>query len=382
LPDSRAVVPKRVIRYLPLTSEGLIWLVAVAALLVTGLLKGINLITLLSCLMLPFVALNWRLARRQLKGLHAQRLLVEPVFAGSPFTLVLKVHNDNRKRRFGVGFRDQGPAHDLSWFLPLLGPGETAIIQEQVVLPRRGRYTWGALVGVSAYPLGLAVRQRTLLPQQELIVLPQLGRLHRGRLREFLNLASPTLGQRSLLPRRHPAAHNEFHGLRLFRSGDSPRLIHWRTSARRGELMIREFEDTPTDNLIVVVDPHVESESATASLDLLIRLAATVCWEWCRQKGDRFVLVVAGDEPAVLSGITSQDFAIRMLERLAVEKGAADCNRSVLLEQLAGTELPVGSVLLLTTRADQMAATINQVWHRPVACLSVRDAALDDFFEP
>ena len=40
-----------------------------------------------------------------------------------------------------------------------------------------------------------------------------------------------------------------------FRPGDSRRHIHWRTTARRGTLMVREFEDWPSDNLILLVDP-------------------------------------------------------------------------------------------------------------------------------
>ena len=59
------------------------------------------------------------------------------------------------------------------------------------------------------------------------------------------------MGQARTVPRRHPAAQTDFHGLRTFQPADSPRWIHWRTSARRGELMVKEFEETPTDNLIL-----------------------------------------------------------------------------------------------------------------------------------
>src|SRR5262249_40475198 len=111
------------------------------------------------------------------------------------------------------------------------------------------------LQAVTGYPFGLARRRVTLVPGQEVVVLPALGRLHRGRLRRFLAQTSQTIGRDLQSARRHPTAQTEFHGLRAFRSGDSPRWIHWRTTARRGELMVREFEDTPTDNLILVLDP-------------------------------------------------------------------------------------------------------------------------------
>src|SRR5262249_49364986 len=66
---------------------------------------------------------------------------------------------------------------------------------------------------------------------------------------------APPSPRRRRRPRRHPTAQAEFHGLRAFRSGDSPRWIHWRTSARCGELMVREFEDVPPDHLVLVVEP-------------------------------------------------------------------------------------------------------------------------------
>jgi uncharacterized protein (DUF58 family) len=371
-----------VARLIPLTSEGLIWLVAVAALLVTGLLKGINLITLLSCLMLAFIGLNFWLAGRQLRGLRAKRLMVEPIFAGTPFLMVLRVSHTHAGRKSGLALLDEGPQHRVTWFLDHLPASREAVAERELILPRRGRYAWGTLSGVSAFPLGLAVRARTILPGEELIVLPAVGRLHRGRLRRFLDLASPTLGQKQAHPRRHPASQNEFHGLRLFRSGDSPRLIHWRTSARRGELMVREFEDAPTDNLVLIVDPFLPADGAgQALLETAIGLAATICWEWCRQKGDYLVLVVAGSQPLVLSGLTSQELAIRMLECLAVEEGASHRDDEAVAAALANAHLPVGPVLLVTTGDVGLAAVIRQACHRPVASVSVAETAFQDFYE-
>ena len=93
------------------------------------------------------------------------------------------------------------------------------------------------------------------MPAEEVVVLPRLGRLHRGLFRRLLWTTAADADRRRRLPRRHPAAQDQFHGLRPFRSGDNPRSVHWRTSARRGEWMVREFEDLPGDNLVLVFDP-------------------------------------------------------------------------------------------------------------------------------
>src|SRR5262249_54217276 len=52
----------------------------------------------------------------------------------------------------------------------------------------------------------------------------------------------------------HGVYHDDFHGLREFRSGDNPRAIHWRSTARRGELILREFQQNREPTFTFVLD--------------------------------------------------------------------------------------------------------------------------------
>src|SRR5436305_9628133 len=87
--------------------------------------------------------------------------------------------------------------------------------------------------------------------------------------------------------RRHDrsAQQQEYHGLRDYRAGDSPRWIHWRTSARVGKPMIKEFEQQSEQDLAILLDPWLPRSKVTAeqraTLELMIRFAATVCLETC-----------------------------------------------------------------------------------------------------
>src|SRR5262249_46220176 len=144
-------------------------------------------------------------------------------------------------------------------------------------------------------------------------------RLHGGRLRRFLRPAAVLADRLGRGGRRHASARTEFHALRAFRSGDSPRWIHWRTSARRGELMVREFEAPPTDDLIIVLDPYAPGgPPQDADLEAAVSLVATICWARCRQKGDRLALVITGTNATVLDGVSGPEHAMRLLECLAV----------------------------------------------------------------
>src|SRR5439155_17840977 len=121
----------------------------------------------------------------------------------------------------------------------------------------------------------------------------------------------------------------EFHGLRTFRPGDSPRWIHWRTTARSGELMVREFDHGTHHDLLLIVEPFAPpgvpggagSPAQSAALEAAISLAATVCWSWTYDAGDRVVLAVAGPQPQVADGRGAQGQALELLEVLAAVKG-------------------------------------------------------------
>jgi len=185
--------------------------------------------------------------------------------------------------------------------------------------------------------VGLANTVRDIHLPQELLVVPRLGVLQRGVLRHWLSQHCPTQGAVRAAARRQPTAQLEFHGLRTFRAGDSPRHIHWRTTARRGELMVREFEDLPNDNLILLVDPWTPAIAAPGTntdLERLLSLAATIVWEWCRQKGDDLALAIAGMPSALHHGISGRELALAMLQSLARVQGGPAEIWPALLERL------------------------------------------------
>jgi uncharacterized protein (DUF58 family) len=231
-----------------------------------------------------------------------------------------------------------------------------------------------------------------LAPGEPVLVLPALGSLHHGRLRRHLRNAVAEGERAHRRPQRHASAQAEFHGLRPYHTGDSPRSIHWRTSARRGELMVREFEDSPTDNLLLVLDPALPgrrgqngeppSASDLRSFEAAVSLTATICWEWCRYKGDRLVVALAGPAPVVFGGPAGPVHARRVLEALAVQQPGTRADQRALFTRLTATALPPAAVVLVSAGPSDLAGFLGQALNRPVNCLDA--AALDelDFYEP
>jgi uncharacterized protein (DUF58 family) len=369
------------VRRLPVTREGLLWLAIATGLLLLGLIKSINLITLLASLLIVLIVWNGWMARVQLRRVRAERCDDEPAFAQTPFTAVVRLRNLTHRAAGGLEVRSATDGA-RRWPVMELAGGASVLLRTEVTYPRRGNVQDGSLHVSCGYPLGLAQWQRMDKPALSRVVFPQLGRLHRGQLRRLLSRRSPTRGQTRGLPCPAPTAQAEFHGLRAYRPGDSPRHVHWRTSARYGELMVREYEDWPNDDLTLILEARrAPGTDDDPMLELAIRMAATICWQWCRQSGDRLLLAVAGAAVTVDEGPTDRALALTLLERLALESGGAEIDEDRLVAELRRRRLSPGPILVISPRESDCAGRLQHALRRRVAPISADSAAAASCFE-
>ncbi len=416
MPDKNRRFFSRFHAFFPILPAGRNCLLIALGLLVVGVYRRINLLMLLGDVMVVITVWNLLTARRSLRGLKARRRFDEWLFARTRCNVEVQVSNPDQRARLGLRIDEDGPVaadadsesadgrataapHAATYRIDCLPAQCSVSWRREVMLPRRGRYTWGAVRASSGYPFGLVERQRLLTAEEAVTVLPCLGWLHRGRFLRYLRDLSvqprPALLRHK--PRPHPAAQAEFHGLRSYRSSDSPRLIHWRTSARRGELMVREFEDEPSDNLILVVDPVLPSSSSAPDtggdarednaalhepFEEMISLAASICWEWCRRRDDRLVLVTATAEPMVLDGLTGPAHARRTLECLAVLKCSTGSANAAVIRRLQARRLPAAVVVLMALGRSALAEPMRRALRRRVHCLDATRTDRFDFYTP
>lgn len=366
-----------------ITFEGWVWLALALGLWACGMYKGINLVTLLAYFMLVLWWFNSYLAKRQVRRLQVRRWQGGPVFAGSTCQVDVELHDPEGRPRFRLRLKDTGEAHDASWFMSEASAGAPQRFRQEIQLSKRGWYHWQPLRASSSYPFGLLERFVTDERAAPLMVYPALGKLHRGRLRRFLQTSSAFSRQVRSLSRRHHSAQFEFHGLREFRTGDSPRLIHWRTSARRGCLMVREFEEMPAENLIVILDPWQPADNVGCeAVEQAVSLAATIGWEWCQRPGDRLALAIAGrDNPVIQHGPTSVTMGHLLLEATALASGVSDINLDRLAARIAALDFPRAPVLFVTTRTEDVRPLLSQRIYRDVIAVQVSELDRYDFYE-
>jgi uncharacterized protein (DUF58 family) len=86
----------------------------------------------------------------------------------------------------------------------------------------------------------------------------------------------------------------ELFGAREYRPGDPLRRIHWRSSARHGELIVREYEPPGIQSLGIFCDPAPPTREHA---DQIARLAASEAWD-CLRSGGRAMLWSPGAEPS------------------------------------------------------------------------------------
>ena len=197
---------------------------------------------------------------------------VEPtrVTVGDPATGRIEVSNASRRGMLPLLVELPVGETAARFTLPALAPGRSH--EELFVVPtrRRGVVPVGPATTVHGDPLGLVRRTVAWTQRTELFVHPltvSLESLGAGLLRDLEGEVTPDLSMSDLA----------FHALREYQPGDDRRYIHWRSSAKHGRLLVRQFLDTRRSHLAVVVDttPDVYAGGEEA-VELAISCAASL----------------------------------------------------------------------------------------------------------
>jgi uncharacterized protein (DUF58 family) len=182
-----------------------------------------------------------------------------------------------------------------------LGERETPLVRRhgrlrgRYVLRRvpRGRYPIEAAQIVIEDPFGLERVEVELPSQSSILVYPRLVDVDRL----FSESGARTPEGRRLLLRR-PSGF-DLHSVREYERGESLRRVHWPSTAKRGQLMVKELEDSPRDETAVLLDADAASVVGTApdsSFELAVRAAGSILKSHA-SRGRRAALAVNSARP-------------------------------------------------------------------------------------
>ncbi|REJ64697.1 MAG: DUF58 domain-containing protein [Planctomycetota bacterium] len=345
--------------------EGYYYLIVLGFVVTGAVLREINLLLALAGMMSGPLLLNWRMTVDALRGVHVRRRLPERVEAGDRVVIdhllekrplrsaVLRLSSwalaleDTICHEDASGRADRCRGRAVAWRLPY---GGTTRISYRGRFFRRGRHRFGPVTIRTRFPLGLVRRVLRDDRVDELIVLPRRGQLGPAWNRLYRESFRGSLAR----PQPQLAREGEFHGLRDWKQGDVRRWIHWRTTARRGVPVVRQFERRQHRDLALLVDLASSGNFAREEDPLVesaVSLAATMTAEICRRAEGAFLLGLGGRRPAALLGNASTATTSRLLEALAVARADRGESLPALLRFALQETRPGTPVVLVTTRS-------------------------------
>lgn len=161
--------------------------------------------------------------------------------------------------------------------VPRLAPDGTYEEQFAVPTTRRAVLVIGPARSARDDPLSLVRRQVTWVREQELFVHPRTVRLDgasSGFLRDLEGTPSAELSSSDIA----------FHALREYIPGDDRRHVHWRTTARTGTLMVRQFEETRRSHVVVALDNLAAHYESAEEFELAVSVAASIAAQTHREE--------------------------------------------------------------------------------------------------
>ena len=310
------------------------WLLAAVLVGVVGWMKTINVLLLVSYTLAALLAINAFLAHRMTRGITGRRIPHAPAFAGEEIVLRAEFTNPDHRAK-SLSLAEMSDPDGAVWYAPHFDGPSTVPASTRTVFAARGHYALPPLVARSGYPLGILTFQRTLTAAGEQLVLPPLGTVNARSLKRFLIRAGHGDDRSRRPPARWMPSDGDVRGLRPHRAGDGVRDIHWKTSARRGKWMVREYDQTAPIDLAIFVDPWVPS--GPAELDSLRKLewalsfALSAAWAWVHEESPGTIaLVVCEKSISVQSGPGTPLFVREGFFKLAEIPGTSDVDASAL----------------------------------------------------
>ena len=283
-----------------------------------GLVTGYSALTAMGATLAVAVGLALILVGQPPEMSSTRTVRPDRVSAGDPVTIELTVTNGGRRATPAARGHEHFGRRTLTIDIPSLDPGESVVITNEIQTDRRGVFEVGPLTVRRGDPIGLARRGDLSSELTRLIVHPRIHQVSpfpAGMRRDLEGLPSGEAAEGGIT----------FSNLREYVPGDDLRLVHWRSSARVGELMVRHNVDVHRPRSSVILDTTRTLYDEQSFEDAVSAAASIVASAMTR----RFPFTLRTTDGAVIDGRSSRlavmDFlaSIRPNDERATDLGRA-----------------------------------------------------------
>jgi uncharacterized protein (DUF58 family) len=199
----------------------------------------------------------------------------------------LEIRNAARRRSLPSRLELPVGAGVAELSVPSLAPDATHDELFAIPTARRAVVVVGPVRSVRGDPLGLARRSVLWTRPVDLYVHPllvALGGASAGLLRDLEGQSTRDLSDSDM----------SFHALRDYVAGDDRRNIHWRTTARTGQLMVKQFEDTRRTQTVLALATDPADYADDDEFELAVSTIASIGVQTLRDERDLEVLAGPG----------------------------------------------------------------------------------------
>ncbi|NLE54199.1 MAG: DUF58 domain-containing protein [Lentisphaerae bacterium] len=235
-----------------------------------------------------------------LHGLRISRAPASDACVGQMLSLPLQIENSRWRRRQPLVVIENLPfTNDKSHYavLPPMAAKSSRLFDRKVLAIKRGEFKLNHIILRGGDPAGLFYRERRLKLPAALVVYPPSEQLQDLLLHqnEAIHTATGT-------PLSAAGNSQDFYGVREYTHTDGMRYIHWRSSARYGKFMVKEFERNAVMSVAVILDAQELAVSGGdwSNLEYLIRAAASIC-HYCSDLYCTFAFAAGGSKPILVT---------------------------------------------------------------------------------
>ena len=308
-------------RRLSFTRAGWLFTLGALAVGVAAIPTGNNLLFLLLGSMLGFISVSGWLSEQTIQRLQIERRVPRGVTAGKPFCIGYRVRTHKRRMpSHAVEIREPqlaavAAAAKAAWLSALPSDDATSVRAEHVI-SKRGVYPLEEITLATGFPFGLFRKERDLALPGLLVVWPRSDRMLR-------DVRTPGQPQRrsGALAGGSAGSRGEFRNLRDYRAGDDPRDVHWRSSARLGQPLVREYERERAEALWICVDQDRRDGVTEAAEEDALEIAASLA-RAALERNQPVGLATADTTVDEGSGPAQLDRILDVLARVRFRNGA------------------------------------------------------------
>ncbi|HVL63884.1 MAG TPA: DUF58 domain-containing protein, partial [Actinomycetota bacterium] len=210
--------------------------------------------------------------RHRLRSVEVVRTMPRRVRQGDDIHVALEIRNPARYRTPLMRIEDVHPATEVTRILvePIDARSSSSVETVQRAL-RRGVFAGGEVVVSSGVPFGFVRATRRVDVAGEITIVPRFVEL-----RSFPILEPSSSPMDVLHERARTGAGEEYLGVREYRPGDPRHAVHWRSTARAGKLIVREFQAEVATRLLLVIAGSDTGEPPDSAFEMLVAAAASI----------------------------------------------------------------------------------------------------------